>query len=451
MNATEALTERLRVEQLLLPGTAGYEEVVAIWNGAVGNRPAVVVHCESTADVQAVVHIAGEFGLPLSVRGGGHDWAGRSLAHDGVVIDLTGMRQVSVDAEARVATVGGGALISDLIAATQPHELSAATGTYGGVGLAGLTLGGGYGPINGVAGLALDNLLGAEVVLADGRVVDTDDDPELFWALRGGGGNFGVVTKLRVRLHPIPTVLAGFIMFSWTEAAAVLRAFGNQITDAPDELTAQFSVVTGPADEPVLMIAPTWSGDLAAGEKVIAQLEQLGTPLMSQVGPMPYQGILDLYEPFIENGLHVVIQTRSLAAIDDDAVEAVVRAVESMPGKKCLISTHHCHGASTRVPLEETAFGLRQPHFVVEIVPMWDPDQDGPAHQRWAREFSDALAPFALPGGYPNLLGPDEREQLDEAYGANATRLRAAKAKYDPANVFTAIGLPEAEEPHLRG
>jgi FAD/FMN-containing dehydrogenase len=440
--AVRALTEQLGPERVVVSGPA-YEAVLAIWNGAVEHRPAVVVRCTTAADVQVAVRVAGEYGVPLSVRGGGHDWAGRSLRDNGLVVDLSGMRDVTVDAEARVATVAGGARAADLIAEVSQYGLSAVTGTVGAVGVAGLTLAGGYGPLGGVAGLALDNLLGVEVVLADGSLVvaDAENEPELFWATRGGGGNFGVVTSLRVRLHPITKVLAGFIMFPWDQAASVLRGFADLARSAPDELTAQCGVLSDPTGAPALLISPAWSGDLVEGEKVITQLEQLGTPLMSQVAEMPYAGVLALFDPFLENGRHVDIQTRSVAAIDDDFIKVLIIAGESRTSPLTGIVVHHFHGAATRVPLESTAFGIRQEHFMIEIVTTWEPG-DATAHREWSHSVSEAFAPMALPGGYPNLLGPDEREQIDQSYGSNTTRLREAKAQYDPAGVFSATGLP---------
>src|SRR5215472_15463089 len=220
--AARTLSRHIDPDRVLVSGPA-YDDALQVWNGAVDSRPALIVRCETPADVQATVLAARRHDLPLSVRGGGHDWAGRALRPGGMVIDLTGLRRVEVDAGYQTGTFGGGATARDVIAEAAPYGLAAATGTVGSVGMAGLTLGGGYGPLNGRFGLALDNLLGAEVVLADGRLVSTDatHEPELFWALRGGGGNFGVVTSIHVRLHPAPRLLAGFIEFAWEQAAGV--------------------------------------------------------------------------------------------------------------------------------------------------------------------------------------------------------------------------------------
>ncbi|WP_231120818.1 FAD-binding oxidoreductase, partial [Mycobacterium colombiense] len=228
--------------------------------------------------------MARDRGMRLSVLGGGHDWAGRAVCDGGLVIDMSGMRSVTVDSEARVATVGGGVIAADLIDAVAPYGLVAATGNCGGVGMTGLTLGGGYGPLNGRFGLALDNLLGAEVVLADGRIVTADaiQEAELFWALRGGGGNFGVVTSIRVRLHPLDRLFGGMIMFPWSQAATVWRGLGELLSTAPDELTVNSGLLVGPDGSPVAYFAPAWSGDLGSGEATVTALAKLGTPLSTE-------------------------------------------------------------------------------------------------------------------------------------------------------------------------
>src|SRR6516225_1917687 len=235
-----------------LPGHELYDEGSRVWNGAVRRHPAIVAFCKQPEDVQAAVRAAQRHGLPLSVRGGGHDWAGRALCDDGLVIDLTGMRDVAVDPRALVATVAGGARAKDVAAAAAAHGLVAALGNCGTVGMAGLTLGGGYGPLSGTCGLAADNLLGADVVLADGQRVTTgpDAEPDLYWALRGGGGNFGVVTSLRVRLHPARHMLAGTIIYNWNDASAVLRRYASFAAMAPDELGMGVGVMSGPDGKP---------------------------------------------------------------------------------------------------------------------------------------------------------------------------------------------------------
>jgi FAD/FMN-containing dehydrogenase len=414
-----------------------------IWNAAVKHRPAVVVRAWAPRGVQEAIRVARDHGMRLSVLGGGHDWAGRALCDGGLVVDMSRMRGVTVDASARVATVGGGATAADVMAAAAPYGLVATAGNCGGVGMAGLTLGGGYGPLNGRFGLASDNLLSAEVVLADGRIVTADaiHEPELFWALRGGGGNFGAVTSMRVGLHPVDHLIAGLIVFPWSQAAAVWRGLREVLATAPDELTVQSGLLPGPNGEPTAFLAPAWSGDLAAGERAIDSLVKLGRPLATQVAPMTYSEILGLWDAHVVGGLHWTVRTRTVAGYTPEVIDALVEAGRNLTSPQSLLPIHHFHGASTRIATDETAFANRREHFVLEIVAGWPPG-DGSAHRGWADAVSGAIAPHAMPGGYPNLLGPDDREQISEAYEDNAIRLRAAKTHYDPDGVFTAIPLP---------
>lgn len=439
------LARHIDRDRLLVSGPA-YEKATQIWNGAVDHRPALIVLARTPAEVRASVRVARHHDLPLSVRGGGHDYAGRALRHGGLVIDQTGVRQVRVDVQKRVATVGGGATIRDVITAVTPHELAAAAGTAGSVGITGLALGGGYGPLAGRAGLSLDNLLGAEVVLADGRLVTTDAtrEPELYWALRGGGGNFGVVTSMRLRLHRVPRMLAGIILFPWSQATGVWEGLREVLATSPDELTVQSGIIAGEDGSPVMFLSPAWSGDLDLGEKAVDALRRLGTPLRDQVTPLTYLELLNLLDPFVVNGDHYSIRTRNLPDYTPDAVAALVHAGSTLTSPLSGIPIHHFHGAATRVPIDSTAFGVRQGHLTVEIVAAWEEGDDSAPHLAWADATSTALAPASLPGGYPNLLGPDQHEQIAHAYGPNTARLLAAKAHYDPDGIFTATSLPPA-------
>ena len=418
--------------------------VPSIWNAAVERRPALVVRARAARGVQEAIRAARDRALPLSVLGGGHDWAGRALCDGGLLIDMSRMRGVTVDASARVATVGGGATAADVVAAAARHGLVAAAGNMGVVGMAGLTLGGGYGPLNGRFGLALDNLLSAEVVLADGRIViaDATREPELFWALRGGGGNFGVVTSMRVRLHPVHTLIGGLIVFPWSQAAAVWRGLRAVLATAPDELTVQSGLLPGADGQPNFFLAPAWSGDLAAGERAVDVLAKLGKPLATQLARMTYVEMLGLFDAHVVDGMHWAVRTRTLPEFTPEIIDALVEAGRTRTSPRTLMPIHHCHGASTRIRSDETAFATRREHFMVEIVAGWPPG-DGTAHRAWADAVSAALAPYALPGGYQNLLGPEDHEQIANAYGDNAIRLLAAKRHYDPDGVFTAIPLPQ--------
>jgi FAD/FMN-containing dehydrogenase len=322
-------------------------------------------------------------------------------------------------------------------------------GNCGTVGMAGLTLGGGYGPLSGTCGLAADNLLGADIVLADGRHVTTgpDVEPELFWALRGGGGNFGVVTSLRVRLHPARDMLAAWITYDWNEAGAVLRRYAAFAATAPDELGVAIGLMPGPDGEPAIMVVALWNGDPRRGKRALEDLQAFGTPRSAEVGPAIYADLLARFDAWLDgaDGCHWEIRTRSLTALTADAADAIVAARARATSPYCAVFWHHFHGAATRMAPDGAAFGLRREHLMVEIVAGWKPDgDDGAAHRRWAQELWQSLAPFALPGGYANLLGPDDREQAADAYGGNAARLRILKRRFDPDGVFTsAIPLPQ--------
>lgn len=432
--------------QVIIPGDDDYACARTIWNSATDRRPAVIVRCETTRDVQMAVRAASNHDLRLSVRGGGHDWAGRSQRENGLVIDLSTMRHVDIDAARKFAIVAGGATAKDVVGAAAPRGLVAVTGNCGTVGLAGLTLGGGYGPLSGRYGLAADNLLGAEVVLADGRFViaDFDRNPELFWALRGGGGNFGVVTAMRVRLHPVQTLLAGMILFPWSDAELALRGYAQVMETAPEELTAMTGVLSAPDGAPALFVAPTWCGEAARGRRIMAALQNVGAPTMTQIGPMAYGDLLGMYDAQAVHGRAYMVKTRWLPRLTAKVISALSAAGGARTSPFSVIALHHFHGAPARVRADGTAFGLRREHFLLEVVAAWEPtaSDNGASHRLWAENLSDVLAPDALPGGYANLLGPDDHDQIAAAYGDNLARLQHAKHSFDPGNVFSAIPLP---------
>lgn len=451
--ATGLLREALG-DRLLTRADAGFPAAVRLWNGAPAGRPALVARVRDAGEVALVVRVAGRCRLPLSVRAGGHDWAGRALRDGGLVVDLTALRQVDLDPGTGVVTVGGGATAADVLAALRPYDRVVATGVVRAVGLAGLTLAGGYGPLCGMHGLALDNLLGAEVVLADGRRVTADPahEAELFWALRGGGGNFGVVTALRFRTHRLPAALAGMLLFPLDQAAAVLGGYGAAVREAPDELTLMAGFLPGPAGEPVVFLAPVFTGDDPdAGRPAVDRLRALGTPLVDQVAPLPYEDVLRMFDGGMADGNHYLLRTRWLPGVSGPVVAELVAAARAVTSPYSAIALHHFHGAATRVGVAETAFGLRDAHLLAEIIAVWTPGDDPGPHRAWAERTSAALAPHALPGGYPNLLAPEETDRVRLAYGSNWDRLRRAKLRYDPRGTLSAVPtLPPATPPAPR-
>ncbi|MGH3164680.1 MAG: FAD-binding protein [Trebonia sp.] len=429
----------------VLVGGAAYDAARTVWNGAVDNHPAVIVRPWTRGDVQAAIRTARERQLPLSIRGGGYDWAGRSVRPGGMLIDLSRMCGVRVDPDARVATIGGGATVAGVMAATASHGLAAALGATGGIGVAGLTMSGGYGPLTGNFGLALDNLLGADVILEDGRLVRTDAtrEPELYWALRGGGGNFGAVTAMRIRLHPLAEVMSGLMLFPWREASDVWRSLDILLAAAPRELTVQSGVLSSRDGSPVLYVLPTWSGDHAHGEKVLGELRRMGRPLASQVVPMRPSGMLSLLASAYPPGRQHAIRTRNVPGLSPDVILALVRAGSARTSSLSGIAIRHFHGRPTLMPEAATAFAERREHYQVDITASWLPaDPDAALHRAWADSLATALVPSALSGANPGLLADDDTYQITHAYGSNTGRLLAAKKKYDPDGVFTATPLP---------
>jgi FAD/FMN-containing dehydrogenase len=367
-----------------------------------------------------------------------------------LTLDLRPMHSVQVDPEARLAEVGGGASANDLLAAAGEHGLVAATGTIGTVGVAGLTLGGGYGPLAGRAGLAADNLLAAELVTADGTIVRTDDrrDPDLLWALRGGGGNFGVVTSMTVRLHAVPAVVTGLVLYPWKQARQVLGRVRDAQQNSPDDLTIQVGAIAAPDGSPALLVLPTWSGDIATGEDPagpVMTLARLGDPLLAQLDAASYAATIAGRDAMFPDGRNVTIRTRSVPGLGEDVIDVVERFGGRLPTPMSGITLHHFHGAATRIAPADTAFVLRRPHLMAEVIGVWPAADTGEHVHSWADEASVALAGPAFPGGYANLLGPDATDQIPYVYGENLPRLRRIKAAVDPEGVFSATPLPMAE------
>lgn len=428
-----------------LPGDPRYAAATAIWARPTGRMPCAVVHCRSALDVQTAIRAARDRDLPLSVRGGGHDWAGRALC-GGIVLDLRGMDRVTMVREDEIE-ISGGARAAHVAAVADRHGAAAVTGSVGAVGMTGLTLGGGYGPLIGRFGLAADNLLSAEVVLADGRIVRADPaNDDLYWALRGGGGNFGVVTFMRHRLHPLPSVRGGLLFYPFAEARAVLERCAEVAAVMPDEMSVQVGLGAGPGGVPVVLVAPTWCGRPEDGEARVAPFLRLGTGPGGSTEAMPYGRLLTLFDPLIVDGRRVHIETCWLPALAAAAIDLLAGAMEDAPSPGCAIFTHEFKGAASSVRRDATAFGLRRDHVLIEVLALFDDDAEGDRHRAWARATRDALASRALPGGYANLLAPWDIGRAARSYGPNASRLAAVKRRFDPDDVFSsAIPLPQPQ------
>src|SRR5262245_17376435 len=344
-----------------MPGDDSYRDATTTWARQDGVRPRFVVHCTTATDVQAAIRAARERNLPLSVRGGGHDWAGRALC-DGVVIDLSSMRRVMLDSDRRAVTIGGGARVSDVIAVTDSRGLAVVAGATGSVGMAGLALGGGYGPLIGRFGLALDNMLDAQVVLADGGIVfaNAGRNEELFWALRGGGGNFGVVTAMRTRLHELASVHSGMLVYPFAEARTVLENCAAIAAEMPDEFSMQVGIFGDGKDSFSVIAVPTWSGAPEQGERRLAPLSRLGSLLAGTIEPKSYGALLATFDAFSVNGIRALMDTCWLPALVGDSIDTFVSVMKDAPSPGCSIFTHDFRGAASRVPVDATAFALRR-------------------------------------------------------------------------------------------
>lgn len=433
---------------VLLAENEGYIEALAVWNAAVSQQPLLIVLPENSQDVVKTVLFARQHDIPLSVRGGGHDWAGRAVVANGILINLRRMNQVQVNADRKTAIVEGGTLGIEVSRALEAYKLVALTPTVGDVGFTGWTLGGGYGPISPSAGLGVDNVIGAEVVLADGTLVTANEqqNPELFWAIRGGGGNFGVVTSLHIRLHEAKPLLAGMIVFNGSDAQQVFGQFNQLMATAPNELAVSSAMMHTPDGQLVVSLLPFWFGDQQRGEQYVEAMKQFATPVQVQVGPMTYSEILDMQSSFIPKGFHWAIQTRWLPTLEHDQIQTISDAVQRSTSPYSFVNLHHFHGKPTTVSDTATPFPLRKPHYMVEIIASWEAkdahSQVNHQHHQWASKVSEALKEGAFPGGYVNLLGPAETEQINQAYGNNLSRLLQAKQAYDPDGVFNSLAIP---------
>ena len=418
-------------------GDAGYDQARRVWNGMIDRSPAAIFRCSSTADVVAAVNFAREEGLVLAVRGGGHNAAGLALVDDGLVIDLSGMRGIKVDAGKRIAYVQGGTLWGQLDAATHAHGLATTGGVISTTGVGGLTLGGGLGYLMRQHGLACDNVLAVEIVTADGQVrrASATENPDLFWAVRGGGGNFGVVTSFEFRLHPMRTLYAGMLVFPGPQAPQVLRRYREVAENAPDELTVFAALMTSPDGHPITAIFPAYNGPVSKAEAAVKPFRDLG-PVADQVQEMPYPALQSMLDEGFPSGLHVYWRSDFLKGLPDEALDALVGRFQAITSPLSALLIEQFGGAVARVPADETAFAQRDAMFNLAIVSRWTDAATAATHTDWARQTSAAIRPFASGGVYVNYLGEEGADRIKAAYGPKYEKLVAVKKKYDPTNLF---------------
>ncbi|MGE0621410.1 MAG: FAD-binding oxidoreductase [Pseudomonadales bacterium] len=430
---------------VLLPGDSGYDDARAIWNGMIDRYPAAIVRCRGAADVIAALRCARAANLPLSIRAGGHNVAGKAIRDDGLVIDLSLMNDVRVDPLARRARAGGGALWQDFDHEAQAFGLTTTGGVVSTTGVAGLTLGGGIGYLTRSYGLACDNLLAADVVTADGRLVHASEteNADLLWGLRGGGGSFGVVTSLEFRLHPVgPMVAAATVFHAMDSAPEVLRRYREYATSAPDSVACYAMVVNAPPDfppehqgKPVLAVVACCSASVAEGLEMLAPLATWGSPLLSVVDEMPYVALQQAFNAGNPHGGRYYWKTQHLTDLNDELLDTVVRFASDLHGPLSIIGIEPLGGAQGRVASDATAFPYRDVPFSLGIWSGWTDAADDDANITWTRRFFEAVRPHGA-GVYVNYLGADEGDRLEEAYGANYARLVELKRRWDPDNVF---------------
>jgi FAD/FMN-containing dehydrogenase len=422
---------------LVLPDDPDYDEVRRIYNAMIDRRPAAIARCLDTTDVVTAVAFARQQHLSVSVRGGGHGVAGHCVCDDGLMIDLSLMKGIEIDVDRRVATAQPGLRLGEFVVATEQFGLVSPTGTVSDTGLAGLTLGAGYGYLNGMYGLAVDNLVGAEVVTADGQVLhaSADEHPDLFWALRGGSGNFGIVTSFELMLHPVTRVLGGMLLYPFPRAAEVLRYYRDVAAAAPDELTIYAALVTGPDGRQVVGMVPCWCGPLAEGEQVLAPMRAFGPPIADVIQPMPYSAMNTVVDAATPSGLRHYWKQNLLRELSDEAIETIVAHVARVPSPRTVVLIDHVHGAAHRVAPTATAFPHRDAAHGLVMLSMWDDSAEDAVNIAWTRELAAATRPFATGGAYVNEAWD---EKPGAAFGVNYDRLVTIKTRYDPTNLFRA-------------
>ena len=448
MNAQlDALREQVR-GAVTGPDDPGYDEARTVRNAMIDKRPAVVVQAANAGDVMTAVRYATDNSLTVAVRGGAHSVPGFGTADDAVVVDLSAMRGGRVDPQACTVRVGGGATWGDLNAMTYPFGLATTGGIISTTGVGGLTLGGGIGYLSRGLGLSLDNLLSADVVTADGslHVASEKEDADLFWAIRGGGGNFGVITSFEFRLSPVKDIYGGPMFFELDKAGDVLRFYRDFIVDAPEELGCFPAYQIAPPlpfipeerhGEPFIAMVACWAGDLDAGEKALQPIRDVAPRVAEMVGPMPYPALNSAFDALVPPGLHHYWKASFVKELTDDAIAAHLEHGPKLPVVNSTMHIYPINGACHRVASDATAFAHRDATFATVIAGMWPPDQvDDEAGTAWVRDYYDATAPHSEEGGYINFMAEDDQGRIAANYKGNYDRLREIKGRYDPDNVF---------------
>lgn len=437
-----SLIEALKLDfrgSIVLPGDINYDTTRRIWNASIDKYPGAIARCSGAADVVAAVKFARANDLLVSVRGGGHNVAGRALCNDGLVIDLSAMKGVIVDPQARTVRVQGGATLGDVDRETHAYGLAVPTGAISKTGIAGLTLGGGVGWLVRKYGLTCDNLASCEVVTAEGQLVTASEavNPDLFWGLRGGGGNFGIVTSFQYRLHPVSTVLAGLVLYPRDQAGAVFRNYRAFMATAPEEVTAYGGLIWTPEGAPVIGIAMCHCGDLAEGERALKPLRSFGSPILDAVQPMPFPAMQQLLEGGYPDGTRNYWKSTFLTSLSDEALDVIIDHGNRGRSPLSGIVIEFYGGAATRIAPDATAFAQRQAEYNIVISAQWMDSAEDDRHIGWARDLWEALKPHSSGGQVLTLTSDTGEDATRAGFGANYARLAKLKAKYDPTNFFS--------------
>jgi FAD/FMN-containing dehydrogenase len=425
--------------ELVCPRDQGYDAARAVWNGMIDRRPALIAYCANRQDVIEAVKFARSTGILTAVRSGGHNIAGASLCDGGLVIDLSRMNRVTVDSASRTAHAEGGAQLADLDTATQAHGLATTTGVNSDTGLIGLTLGGGIGRLGRKHGLTCDNMLSAEVVTAAGQVLNASEqeNADLFWGLRGGGGNFGIVTAITYRLHPLgPTVLAGSLVYEWKRVCEALRLYAEFSATAPDALNADAALITMPDGHHGFAISAFYAGPVDEAERVLQPLRSALPPVADRIAPTSYVQLQKAGDASFPRGHRFYWKAQFLRQITEEATAALIDRFPSVPSARSFFVFQQVGGAISRVPSTATAYANRDAAYDSFPVSIWSDPAADEENIAWAREMYAALRPFGMGGVYVNNLGDEGHERVKAAYGVNYDRLVRLKRKYDPDNLF---------------
>jgi hypothetical protein len=427
--------------QLLQPADAGYDEWRRVHNGLIDKHPTAIARCHGVADIVHAVKLARALDLNVAVRGGGHNVAGHATLDHGLLIDLSPMKGIHVDVRAATARAQGGVLWKELNRETQVHGLATTGGVVGSTGIAGLTLGGGIGWLMPKYGLALDNLRSVDLVVADGAVLraSADENADLFWAIRGGGGNFGIATSLEYNLHKVgPVITGGVVAHPLSRALDVLKFFRDTCAHLPDDMMLVAGLQTAPdgSNAKLVAVVAAHSGSLSEGDAAVRPLKAFGPPVMDALGPIPYCALNNMLDPAFPKGALNYWKAQLLTDLSDEAIRTLVRSFEACPSPMSHIIIEHLHGAASRVPVESTACTLRTTGFNVVIISQWTSADDTERGVAWARDTFSALTPYLAPTRYVNYLENDAVDPAALAYGPNLRRLRELKTKWDPDNFF---------------